>query len=90
MPKVVSKILHEYAKTMRAPGDVYEVEERHLEVLRRLGRVELHHEKPAAKPADGAGGTYQTASIAAAPVMKTEPQPRRTRQRASLVGAPKP
>lgn len=86
MPKVVSKILHEYAKTMRAPGDVYEVEERHLDILRKLGRVDLAIDPKAPVVAhDGAGETYRTANIETAPEQKAAPK--RTRQRESLVGA---
>lgn len=91
MPKVVAKIVHEYAKKMRAPGDEYEVEERHLDILRKLGRVDLAPTpapKTSATARDGAGETYRTTNIETAPEQKTAPK--RTRQRESLIGARRP
>lgn len=83
MPKVVSKVLHEYAKEMRAPGDVYEAEERHVAILCRLGRVERAMEVQPAAPSKA--GEYRTANIEASPEVKQSPAPKR-RNRASIVG----
>ena len=59
MPERICKLAHNYGGRHRHVGDAFEVEQRHVEIMLRLGRIE---------PQSGEYG-YETRDMQAAPAV---------------------
>lgn len=88
MPEVVAKVAQQYpVGTWRQPGDRFHVEPEHVRLLAAIGRIETpegEEKKPAPQKSLQAApaGNYRTRDMAA----QETKAPRKTRNRASLLG----